>query len=158
MKPIMNLIKVSLLAFLLSVSAGATADPAAAQEAEKLLEVTNMEGVLKQSIEQMLDIQIQSAPQLVPYKNIMLEFLEKYMSYENLKPDLIKIYSNAFTASELRELNQFYTTEIGKKSIEKMPMLMAQGAQLGAMKVQQNSAELEAMIKAESERLQKLEQ
>ena len=37
-----------------------------------------------------------------------------------------------------------------------MPSLMAQGGQIGAARVQANIGELQAMIKAESERLQKL--
>jgi hypothetical protein len=80
------------------------------------------------------------------------------MSWESLKPEFLKIYANAFTATELREINKFYATDTGKKTIENMPALMAQGAQIGAVRVQENIGELQAMIKAESERLQKLGQ
>ena len=57
---------------------------------------------------------------------------------------------------ELKELTAFYETPTGKKTIEKMPQLMAQGAQIGAARVQENMAELQAMIKEESERLKHL--
>ena len=78
------------------------------------------------------------------------------MSYESIKPELIKMYSEAFTASELKEIIAFYSTDVGQKSIQKMPALTAQGAQLGATRVQQNIGDLQAMIEAEAERLGKL--
>ena len=79
------------------------------------------------------------------------------MSYESLKPEMLKIYSEAFTADELKEINKFYATGAGKKTIEKMPTLMAQGGQIGAARVQENIGELQAMMKAEAERIEKLQ-
>lgn len=141
-----------------SVLSPAFADSAAEEEAEKLLNAVGMDEVLSQSMAQMLDVQLQQNPALVPYKEVMLEFLGKYMSYESLKPDMIRIYSEAFTASELREINAFYATDVGRKTIEKMPVLMAQGSQIAVARVQENMGELQSMIQAESERIQKLQQ
>jgi hypothetical protein len=125
----------------------------AEREAEKLLEIVDMDQVLEQSISQMLDVQLQHNPDLVPFKGVMLEFFAKYMSYESLKPELLKMYSEVFTAAELKEINGFYATETGKKAIEVMPALIAQGGQIGAARVQENIEELQAMVKAESERI-----
>jgi hypothetical protein len=133
------------------------ADEASEKEAEKLLDMVGTQAVMEQSMSQMLDIQLQQNPALAPYKGVMMEFLNKNMSYESLKPDLVKMYSEEFTSSELREINAFYSTNVGKKSIEKMPKLMMQGGQLGATRVQENINDLQAMIQAESERIQKLQ-
>jgi hypothetical protein len=133
------------------------ADEASEKEAEKLLDMVGTQEVMEQSMSQMLDIQLQQNPALAPYKGVMMEFLNKNMSYESLKPDLVKMYSEEFTSSELREINAFYSTNVGKKSIEKMPKLMMQGGQLGATRVQENINDLQAMIQAESERIQKLQ-
>jgi hypothetical protein len=133
------------------------ADVASEKEAEKLLDMVGTQAVMEQSMSQMLDIQLQQNPALAPYKGVMMEFLNKNMSYESLKPDLVKMYSEEFTSSELREINAFYLTDVGKKSIEKMPKLMMQGGQLGATRVQENIGDLQAMIQAESERIQKLQ-
>jgi hypothetical protein len=133
------------------------ADAASEKEAEKLLDMVGTQAVMEQSMSQMLDIQLQQNPALAPYKGVMMEFLNKNMSYESLKPDLVKMYSEEFTSSELREINAFYSTNVGKKSIEKMPKLMMQGGQLGATRVQENIGDLQAMIQAESERIQKLQ-
>jgi len=122
-----------------------------------MLNVMGMEGALEQSIEQTLNIQLQQNPTLAPFKGVMMKFFRKHMSYETLKPDMVKIYADAFTATELRELITFYSTPTGKKTLEKMPVLMAQGGQIGAKRVQDNIQELQQMIKDESERIQKMQ-
>ncbi|MDP5137623.1 DUF2059 domain-containing protein [Rheinheimera baltica] len=154
----MKLIKISLILLCLSVSTMSIADPAAEKEAEKLLNIMGMENALQQSMSQMIDIHLQQNQALAPYKDVMMAFFAKHMSYESLKPDMLRIYADAFTAAELRELNNFYATDVGKKTIQQMPTLMAQGAQIGAARVQQNIGELQAMIKAEAERIKALQQ
>lgn len=154
----MKSIVISVFMALLCMSPISSADPASEKEAEKLLNLMGMEEALDQSMAQMLDVQLQQNPALAPYKEVMLEFLTKHMSYDSLKPDMLKIYSEAFTASELREINDFYATDTGKKTIQMMPELMAQGAQIGAVRVQENIGELQAMIQAEAERIQSLQQ
>ena len=149
--------RVIVLITALGVSSMSLADVASEKEAEKLLDMVGTQAVMEQSMSQMLDIQLQQNPALAPYKGVMMEFLNKNMSYESLKPDLVKMYSEEFTSSELREINAFYLTDVGKKSIEKMPTLMMQGGQLGATRVQENIGDLQAMIQAESERIQKLQ-
>lgn len=149
--------RVIVLITALGVSSMSLADAASEKEAEKLLDMVGTQAVMEQSMSQMLDIQLQQNPALAPYKGVMMEFLNKNMSYESLKPDLVKMYSEEFTSSELREINAFYLTDVGKKSIEKMPKLMMQGGQLGATRVQENINDLQAMIQAESERIQKLQ-
>lgn len=126
-------------------------------EAEILLDSMGMQVALEQSIEQMLQLQLQQNPALAPYKNVMLQFFSKHMSYERLKPQMIEIYATAFTASELKDINAFYATPTGKKTLVKMPELMAQGGQIGAQQVHNNIQELQDMIKTESERIQKLQ-
>ena len=153
----MNLSKVFVLITALGVSSMSLADAASEKEAEKLLNMVGTQEVMEQSMSQMLDIQLQQNPALAPYKGVMMEFLNENMSYESLKPELIKMYSEEFTSSELREINAFYSTDVGIKSIEKMPTLMMQGGQLGATRVQENIGDLQAMIQAESERIQKLQ-
>ena len=153
----MNFSRVIVLITALCVSSMSLADAASEKEAEKLLNMVGTQEVMEQSMSQMLDIQLQQNPALAPYKGVMMEFLNENMSYESLKPELIKMYSEEFTSSELREINAFYSTDVGIKSIEKMPTLMMQGGQLGATRVQENIGDLQAMIQAESERIQKLQ-
>ena len=149
----MNPVKTILLLSLLVVSGLSFADSDSKKEAENLLNMMGMKDALEQSIEQTLQVQMQQNPTLVPFKNVMMQFFQKHMSYESLKPDMVQIYANAFTASELKELIAFYRTPTGKKTIEKMPQLMSQGGQIGAKRVQDNIQELQQSIKEEAERI-----
>lgn len=150
MKKLLVSITASLLIFTSPLS---FADKAAEIEAEKLLGIMNMESFMEQSMNQMLELQFQQDPKMKPYKSVMIEFFKKYMSWESLKPEYVRIYVKEFTASELREMNAFYSTETGQKAIQKMPDLFAQGAKIGASRVQNNAAELRTMIKEKAEQL-----
>ncbi len=138
---------------LMALTGSASADAGARQEAEILLAGLNLDTALTQSIEEMLDLQLRQNPSLVPFKSVMLDFLRKYMSYESLKKEMVDIYAEAFTATELREINAFYQTPTGAKTIRLMPELMAKGGQLGAQKVQDNMEELQRMLTAEARRI-----
>lgn len=153
----MKLSKVILLAVLFVSYGQSFADNNSKMEAEILLSTMGMDTALEQTISQMLDIQLQQNPTLAPFKQVMLRFFNKHMSYESLKPEMVAIYSETFTLTELKEINAFYKTPTGSKTIEKMPELMARGGQIGAQRVQDNIQELQEMIKVESERIQKLQ-
>ncbi|WP_320033658.1 DUF2059 domain-containing protein [Halarcobacter sp.] len=152
----MKVLKSGVICLSLLIAQYSIADVEADREAEKLLSTIGMEKVMNLSMSQMIDLQLQQTPALAPYKPVIIKFFNKHMSWESLKPEFLKIYSEAFSAKELHEINEFYATKTGKRTIELMPSLMTQGAQIGASRVQENIEELQAMIKAESERLQKL--
>ena len=153
----MKLSKIFILLTGICMSSISSADASSEKEAEKLLTITGTQEIMDKSMSQMLDMRLQQNPALAPYKLVMMEFFKKHMSYESLKPELVKVYSKEFTASELREINTFYLTNVGKKTIEIMPALMAQTAQMGAARVQENIGDLQAMIQAEAKRIQILQ-
>lgn len=153
----MTFLKTTFAIAALAFSSLSFAADSAAIEASRLLESLNMERVLQQSIETSLESQIKQNPQIGVYREVMLKFLSKYMSYESLKGELVQIYASEFTGEELVTLRDFYQTPVGRKAIEKLPTLMVQGMQMGQRRVQAHLGELEDMIKAEAERLQALQ-
>jgi hypothetical protein len=143
----------SLLAFgLLSVAPAAIrADEAShRQAAEALLNLMGMEKVLSQSVDQMLQIQVQQNPAIAPYEKEMHDFLNKYMSWSSLKDDMVKAYAEQFTEAELKQLADFYRTPLGQKTVRIMPTLMAKGAEMGQKRVQDHLPELQAAIQAKA--------
>jgi len=126
------------------------------QAAEELLSVSGMKDSMDKMINNMLNMQVRRSPQMVPYKDVMLKFLRKYLSYDSIKGDFVNIYTEEFTEDELRQITAFYRTPVGKKTIQKMPALMKKGAQVGVSKVVAHMAELQSMIKAEAEKNKKL--
>lgn len=154
---VMKKVKYVFLVIIVFISVNSFSESAVKKEASKLLDAMNMGDNSQASISQMLEMQLQQNPSIAPYKDVMLEYFSKYMSYESLKPGMIDIYTEAYTLQELKDINAFYQTPTGKKTITKMPELMGKGAQLGASRVQENIAELNGMIEAEDERIKKLQ-
>ncbi len=145
MKPLFLSILISAIAFF--QPAMTRADEASHRKAaESLLSLMNMDTVMGQAIDQMLQMQIKQNPAIAPYEQEMKSFLKKYMSWAGLKDDMIKIYADEFTEAELGELSAFYQTPLGKKTLQKMPTLMAKGAELGQRRVQEHLPELTAAI------------
>jgi uncharacterized protein len=120
--------------------------------AEQMLNLMDMPHILQKSVDEMVKVQVQQNPSIAPFETVMKQFLAKYMNWESLKPDMIKIYMDEFTEPELAELNKFYQTPVGKKTIERMPTLMSKGAQLGAQRVQAHMPELQAAIAEEAKK------
>ncbi len=119
---------------------------------EEFFAVMNMKETSDKTIDQMLAMQVQQQPQLASYKDVMTAFLRKYVSYEALKDDMVKLYKSEFTEDEIRTMTEFYRTPVGKKAVSKLPTLTASGAQLGMQRVQSNMAELQqAIAKREAE-------
>ena len=118
--------------------------------AESLLVLMGMETLLGQSVDQMLAMQVQQNPAIAPYQAQMKTFLNKYMSWPSLKDDMAKVYMTEFTEPELNDLSKFYQTPLGKKTVQKMPALMAKGAEMGQKRMQEHLPELQAAIQAEA--------
>ena len=147
MKPFVLSILIGAIA--LFQSAPARADEASHRKAvETLFALMGMEGVLTQTIDQMLAMQVQQNPTLAPHQAQMKAFLNKYMSWASMKEDMAKLYMAEFSESELNELTKFYQTPVGKKTIQKMPALMAKGAEIGQKRVQEHLPELQATLEA----------
>lgn len=112
----------------------------------RLFRVMDMESQYEQNIESMLDLQIQQAPQLRPYRDVMLEFFATYMSWNSLEEEVTELYAESFTADEIYEIIKFYETPVGQKALRLMPELSARGAEIGQRRVMENMGELERMI------------
>ena len=117
-----------------------------AAAASELLELLHTEKTINDSMEMMLNLQIETNAQMAPFEDVMREFLAKYMSWENLKGDFVDMYAGAFTESEINELIVFYQTGTGQKVITLMPELMQRGAVIGETRIQENMSELQEML------------
>src|SRR5215831_11568195 len=114
--------------------------------AENLLIVMEVDKSLPQIAAQVLENQLQQNPQLAPQRDVLQRFLTKYLNWASVREDTITAYTHEFTEPELKKLTEFYTTPVGKKASEKMPLLAFIAGQLGLQKAQANQAELRQMI------------
>jgi uncharacterized protein len=153
----MNLKKLVACIFISVAANFAYADSESLKQAEILMNSIDMNAVLQKTIDQAIDIQLQQNPTMSPYRTVLTRFFNKYMSYASMKPFLLKMYADTFTADELNELNKFYASPAGRKSLQVMPTLMAKGSQYGAQQVRAHMPELQSMFAEESKRIQQLQ-
>ena len=112
----------------------------------ELLSLTKTEQTMLGAIRAVVDAQAQANPALAPYRDVLLQWAARYMTWDAILPDLLKLYRETFTEAEVRELIAFYRTPTGQKSVEKLPELMERGAEIGMALAQAHQAELEQMI------------
>ncbi len=62
--------------------------------------------------------------------------LDRAVGWNKLQPELVKLYTSNFSESELKQINDFYASPVGRKMLEKMPRLTAESAQLTQAKLQ----------------------
>src|SRR5262249_14591380 len=114
--------------------------------AERLLLLLDMQKLIDAMLDASLKGQIETNPDLARFSEEMRAFLKKYMSWESLKDDLVRIYMDAYTQRELEDILAFYATPTGKKTIELMPELARKGAEIGQQRVQAHLPELQQAI------------
>ncbi len=95
-----------------------------------------------------VDVMLQDKLELKPYRDVMLKWMEKTLSEERLAARMIDLYAEAFSEEEIRDLLAFYKTPTGKKTLEKMPILIQEGAQIGMDLAKENQAELLELVGA----------
>jgi uncharacterized protein len=143
-------VKKALIILLTALTLSYAADAGAVKSAEKLLEVMEMDKNYDRLMEQMADMQVQQNSAFADKKEEVMAFFNKYMGYEQLKPDLVAMYSDVYTEKELNDLIVFYKTPTGKKSVSLMPELAQKGSQLGVNKLMPHIDELIKIVQKES--------
>ena len=115
------------------------------------------------SKDQMLDIQQQLVDSLVSanpamdgYQMIVRDWARQYLSREQLREGMARVYRNYFTAREIEEMIEFYRSPTGRKSVLLMPALFRAGSQLGMELAQAHKAELIDMLRQAEEQKQAL--
>ena len=120
--------------------------------AEQMLSLMDMEAIMARSLDQMLKAQIEVNPSIAPYEKVMKQFFAKYMSWNSLKPDVVKLYMEEFSEQELNEITKFYQTPTGKKALSSMPNVITKANQIAVQRVQKNMPELQAAIAEEAKK------
>src|SRR5215831_11665699 len=75
--------------------------------AENLLIVMEVDKSLPKIVEQVVETQMQQNPQLAPQREVLLQFLTKYLSWASVRQETITAYTHAFTEPELKQLTEF---------------------------------------------------
>ncbi len=70
-------------------------------------------------------------PELSQFENQMFDIIADRMSWDKLKPKFVAIYDETFSKQELADIVAFYKTPSGQASLQKMPVLISKGSQIG---------------------------
>jgi len=150
----MRLIGVGILTVLLATGANGEPNQSHREKATELLLLIGAERQAMAGAAAMAEAMLQGNPMLAPYRDVLLEWTGNVMTWENMEPAMVEIYVDTYTEQELSELIEFYTTPLGKKTLEVTPELVRRSALVGGGLAERHQAELEAMIR---ERAAKLE-
>jgi len=120
------------------------------------LKVMNIERSMMAGASTMIDVQIQQNPAPGPFRDVMLKWAGKYMTWEAVSGSMTDLYAQTFTESELKEMTAFYNTPTGQKALTEMPGLMQKGAAMGIELAKAHASELDQMIRDRAQELQKL--
>lgn len=129
------------------LSGQANADSAShAAKAERFLELVNADRIavpVYAQVQQMFAERFAQtqAPEskralLESYQSKADAALEKAIGWKEVKPELVALYTEAFSEAELTQLNEFYESELGKKMLTQLPQLNARSAQVTQTKLE----------------------
>ena len=123
------------------------------QAAGELLDLMKVSQDLMGAANAMVDAQVAAEPGMAPFKDVLLEWIGRYLHWDVIGPQMIDVYMRTFTEAELRDLVVFYKTPTGRKSMEKMPEVMQESFRIGQELADQHKGELTAMVQARAKEL-----
>ena len=123
-------------------------------QAYDLLESMNMDDTYQKTMDRMIAAQSAMFPPKLREKKetmqklnkIMTDFINKYLGWNNVREDIAKIYTKYYTASELQEIQNFYMTPVGQKSLKLMPEVAAESMKVTQEKMMPHMSELQESI------------
>jgi len=142
------------LLMLTAQCAGETVTTSHDQAVLEFLKVVGIERTMTASANAVVQGLIQINPPLAPYREIIAKWATKHITWEAAAPEITKIYKDAFTELELRDVIAFYKTPTGQKVLLKLPEVMQQGAAVGAKLALAHTAELEQLLIEGSKQMQ----
>jgi hypothetical protein len=120
--------------------------PARLAAAERLITSIDMEHTYAQTMEQMLQTQIRQNPEMTGFEGIMRSFFAKYLSWPQMRGDFARMYALTYTEDEMRQLEAFYQTPLGKRLLETLPELSRRSAEISQRRVMSHMPELMQQI------------
>lgn len=155
---VVRFICILLLASLSTLSQAEDISPAKRADIERLLAMTNALDLSQQmgvAAAQQISQILQKARPDIP-QNVLATLPEVVSSVfvdeqDGLKELVIAIYHEHFSADDIRGMIDFYSSDLGKKTIAVMPVLMNQSMQAGQAWGQALGPQIEARVKARLE-------
>jgi hypothetical protein len=121
----------------------------------ELLRLVNFDETMKGMQDQIRDMLEQqfdtyttceaARPVLREFSTEMTDMMMGTLNDEGMKVDVAAVYAEVFSVEELREINDFYRSPLGKKMIERMPELMQKSMMITQSRMKSMMPELQAL-------------
>jgi len=122
------------------------------QAARDMLQVVGVTRLADAGAEAMMGV-IRQNPDLAPYDDVVRSWYKRIYTGGDLEGEMAAVYMKHFSEEELRALALFCKTPLGQKTLEALPQIMKEGADIGVKRAKEHSAELDDMLqKARAER------
>jgi len=134
----------------------AAADLLKASQAEKLTEqmLGQIDGLMDQSFAS-AGLPAEAKPEWNSVKESMMDWMGEFLSWKELEPMYVEIYTAVFTEEELNELTAFYRSPLGRKMVEKMPALTQKSMEVTMRRMNEKMPELQTRMEEKIVELQK---
>lgn len=127
--------------------AGPAVEPIGHEDtALELLDVIRMEEVMEARIESRVDAMSRQAPILAQYDDVVLDFFNRYLSWDQVRDDYVRLYAESYTEEELRELIAFYQTPLGEKMVDLIPRFEQRESEITEERMADHMPELQQSI------------
>jgi uncharacterized protein len=137
-------------------ASGQTIEPSFRADIEKLLEVTGaaqMGTQIASIISGQIINGLKTSQPSVPDRALDLaksvldsEFAKAFSAPDGLTQQIIAIYAKNFTQDDVRGLLAFYRTDLGRKTIRMMPVVMQEGAAAGQQWAEREMPRIAAVL------------
>jgi len=146
----------------LILAAGARADDASkAAKVEEFFRLAKMDQMLEQSLNLTMNqvkseafrqtIGVKVPPEQTKifenFQDQVTKLISSVMSWNALKPEFIKLYSDAYTEAELDDILAFYKSPTGMSMVAKTPALMAKASLTTQKQMAVLAPELQKLMK-----------
>lgn len=121
-------------------------DSARVETIERLFAITGSERLADSVQEVFLTEMRKATPTLAEHEPILREFIAKHGSAAAMREDLIRLYRESFSETELLALLRFYETDVGRGISRKLPAIMNRSTQLSIARIQAHLPELMAIL------------
>lgn len=120
--------------------------PARLAAAEAMISSVDMEHPYARTMDAMIKSQVAQNPMLSQFEDVMRRFFDQYLSWQVVRPDLVRVYALTYTEDELRQLTAFYQTPLGRRLLETMPEVSRRSTEFTQRRVMEHMPELQQQI------------
>lgn len=106
-------------------------------DAKGLFETMGIEKTHKRNVEKLVLLRLEAQPALKPHAAEVRRIFNETMAWNKLSPEAEDLMIRNFTQREIEELKKFYSTQTGKKSLDLMPLLLADVIEIGRQRTEE---------------------